>query len=398
MLRGTALVGSPVGSPAELRPLYRAALLDWLACAHAGAGERATRIAAETADRPAALGTAGHALDFDDTWTPGLAHLSAPTAPAALSVAAELGRSTGAALDAYAAGWEVMAVLAGHAHPALYERGLHPTATVGAAGAAVAAGSLLELDQEALMAAVALGLARAGGLQAAFGGDGKALQVGAAISAGVLAARQVVAGAVVDAEAMLAGLLRAWGVGPLPVGHLPGGEREAAIRHNWIKAYPCCLQTHTAIEAALTVDAGQLGEGALLLRVHPLSLAAAGIAEPEDGLQAKFSIPYLSAWALLRGAPDLATFGTVDPGIVEASRRISIEPDPELGQSEAVLSLDGYELSRVAEAMGSPSRPMSPAQLERKVADLAGPAAVGWLDDLERPAAELLLDVESEAD
>ena len=63
---------------------YRVALLDWLACAAGGWDEPAPRAARAGADEVAALGTAGHVLDYDDTWLPGIAHLSAPTAPAAL--------------------------------------------------------------------------------------------------------------------------------------------------------------------------------------------------------------------------------------------------------------------------------------------------------------------------
>src|SRR5690242_6270560 len=154
-----------------------------MACAAGGLGERAARAARGGDDAPARafwLGTAGHVLDFDDTWMPGVAHLSAPTAPAALAVAAERGSSMGELLAAYAAGFEAMAALAGAGHPELCDRGYHPTAVCGALGAAVAAAELLGLEGEAREAAERLALLQAGGLRAAFGSDGKALQVGMA--------------------------------------------------------------------------------------------------------------------------------------------------------------------------------------------------------------------------
>ena len=88
---------------------YRVALLDWLACAARGAGEPAA-IAARAAgggllERVAFAGAAGHVLDFDDTYLPGLAHLSAPTAPAAIVLAASLDLSVSDVLDAHAAGF-----------------------------------------------------------------------------------------------------------------------------------------------------------------------------------------------------------------------------------------------------------------------------------------------------
>src|SRR4051794_9039441 len=175
---------------------YRVALLDWLACAAGGLEQGAARAAASAADglasRVAALGTAGHVLDFDDTYPAGLAHLSAPVAPAALVVGAEVGATVGEMLDAYAAGFEATGALSAANHPAIRERGWHPTAVCGGVGAAVAAARLLGVDEGE---AVLLALLQAAGLQASFGSDGKALQVGLAAAAGVTAARLAAAGA-----------------------------------------------------------------------------------------------------------------------------------------------------------------------------------------------------------
>ena len=46
-------------------------------------------------------GTAGHVLDYDDTFSNGVVHVSATCAPAALLVAARQERSIGDALKAY---------------------------------------------------------------------------------------------------------------------------------------------------------------------------------------------------------------------------------------------------------------------------------------------------------
>ena len=125
---------------------YRAAFVDWLACACAGADERAARaVRASGGDLLADVAfaaTAGHVLDFDDTFADGVAHVSAASAPAALVLAAHLGRSLGATLDAYAEGYEAMAALAAASHPALYDAGWHPTAVCAPVGAAVAASRL----------------------------------------------------------------------------------------------------------------------------------------------------------------------------------------------------------------------------------------------------------------
>ena len=187
---------------------YRAAFLDWMACAVRGASEPAARAAAAAGDPVVALGAAGHVLDFDDTYLPGIAHLSAPVAPAALVLGARTNATAGDVLAAYAEGFEAMGALAAAGHPALYDRGWHPTAVCGAVGAAVAAAALLGADRETAAALAAL---RAGGLRAAFGSDGKSIQVGLAAATGVTAARLAAAGATAPADRIAAAWREAYG-------------------------------------------------------------------------------------------------------------------------------------------------------------------------------------------
>ncbi|HYN52615.1 MAG TPA: MmgE/PrpD family protein, partial [Thermoleophilaceae bacterium] len=288
---------------------YRTAFLDWLACASAGREEPAARAAEAAGDglleRVLFAGTAGHVLDFDDTYLPGLAHLSAPTAPAALVLGAALGRSVGEVVAAYTSGFEAMGAVARASHPALYDGGWHPTAVCGVVGAAISAAQLLGLSTERERAAVAIALLRAGGLRAAFGSDGKALQVGMAAAAGVSAARLAEGGASVpldEAARGAAGFEAVFGAS-----FAEPSEEEPAVRENWIKAWPCCLQIHGSIEAADRARADGLEPGTPVeLIVHPISLEAARCGpQPADGLQAKFSIYYCTAFTLLHGPPGL---------------------------------------------------------------------------------------------
>jgi 2-methylcitrate dehydratase PrpD len=379
-------------------PRYSIALLDWLACAAGGRDEPAARAARELGDPVVLAGTAGHVLDFDDTYLPGIAHLSAPTAPAALVVAAELGRSAADALAAFADGFEAMAAVARASHPALYDNGWHPTAVCGGVGAAVAAAALLDAPRAD---AVAIALLRASGMRAAFGSDGKSLQVGLAAASGVAAARLAKAGARVPLERAVAGFEHATGGRYAePAGGAPGGaeagrggagaDAELAIAHNWIKAWPCCLQTHGAIEAADKLDGNAPDE--LTVTVHPVSLQAAGLGpEPADGLEAKFSIPYLTAYTLLNGPPVVESFDQVDPAAVARAGSIDVVTDSSLLESEFVLhDARGEELIRVEAALGSPQQPMDADALNAKVERLAGPELASALYDPERPATELL--------
>jgi 2-methylcitrate dehydratase PrpD len=357
---------------------YALALVDWLACAARGREEPPARAALGLDDPVVHAGVAGHVLDFDDTYLPGIAHLSAPVAPAALVLGAELGRSTGDVLAAYAEGFEAMGAIARASHPALYHRGWHPTAVCGGAGAAVAAARLLGAESES---AEAIALLRAGGTRAAFGSHGKSLQVGLAAATGLQAARLAAGGARVPVAEAARGFEEATG------GRYATPGEHPAVSENWIKAWPCCLQTHGAIEAASRV--GERRE--LTVTVHPVSLQAAAYGpHPEDGLQAKFSIPYLTAFTLLHGPPRVESFHKVDPDVCALAESIEVRTDPGLLESECVLSEHGREIARVEAALGSPQRPMDAGALREKVTGLAGESLADALGDLKRPAAELL--------
>jgi 2-methylcitrate dehydratase PrpD len=319
-------------------------------------------------------------LDFDDTYLPGIAHLSAPVAPAALALGAHQGASFRDVLDAYADGFEAMGALAAASHPALYDRGWHPTAVCGAIGAAVAAARLLGASADTAAGLAAL---RAGGLRAAFGSDGKSLQVGLAAATGVTAARLAAAGATVPHERVAAAWRDAYG------GEWAGADDDArAVARNWIKAWPCCLQTHGAIECAERVRGGGVPAGPLVVLAHPVSRQAAGYDDVDTPLQAKFSIPYTTAFTLLHGGPRVDDFAAVDADARELAARITVRTDRALGESEFALLAGDEELARVDAARGSPEHPLGPDALRAKVHDLAGDR----FDDLGdgTPAAEVL--------
>jgi 2-methylcitrate dehydratase PrpD len=393
---------STIGSAPELDrgSAYTVAFTDWLACACAGARERAARaMRSAGGDLVAGVGfaaTAGHVLDYDDTFSDGVAHVSATTAPAALVLAADLGLSLGSALAAYAEGFEAMAAVAAASHPALYDRGWHPTAVCGPIGAAVAASRLLELSSAQRENAIALALLRAGGTRGAFGSDGKAIQVGLAAAAGVQAALLARGGTVVDPQAIHGPLGFEAVLGASWPEEQPGtgsaDHRRPAIEGNWIKLYASCLGTHSPIEAAdhARDDGFRLGRQGVEVRVHPVARQAAHLDVVTDGLAAKFSIPYCVAQTLTRGPPRVRDFAALDEATCERSRLVSVSVDESLPEWGCVLIVAGRELADVPAPRGAPARPVAASELADKIWDLAGDRLDGVFDDLRSPAAEAL--------
>ncbi len=395
---------------------YLAALTDWLACACAGACERAASAMRACGDDLLAdvafAATAGHVLDFDDTFSAGVAHVSAATAPAALVLAAHLGLPLRAALDAYADGFEAMAAVAQASHPGLYDAGWHPTTVCGPVGAVVAASRLLDLPAAQHQNALAAALLRAGGTRGAFGSDGKSIQVGLAAAAGVQAALLARAGAIVDRRVIhgplgFEAVLGAHWAQPRAPRERDGdavraidgdsvraidGNSVRAIDGNWIKLHPSCLGTHSPIEAAAQVRDGgyRFGHDELEIAVHPLARQAAHLDLVTDGMSAKFSIPYCVAYTLIHGAPGVRDFASIDRAARDRSRLVSVSVDGSLPAFGAVLRAHGRELARVPCPRGAPDRPLAAADLAAKVADLSGDRLQGALEDLAAPAASAL--------
>jgi 2-methylcitrate dehydratase PrpD len=397
---------SSVGARARMASMdadsaYLAAFTDWLACACAGADEPAPKaVRASGADLTADVAfaaTAGHVLDFDDTFSEGVAHVSAASAPAALVLAAHLGRSLGEALAAYAEGYEAMAAVAAASHPALYNAGWHPTAVCAPIGAAVAASRLLDMPPPRREHAIALGLLRAGGTRGAFGSDGKAIQVGLAAAAGVQAALLANAGATVDHRRAIHGPLgfaavlgASWP--EAGIDRAGFGDAPRAIERNWIKLSPSCLGTHAPIEAAeLARERGyRPGEDQLTVLVHPLARQAAHLDLVDDGLSAKFSIPYCVAQTFMHGPPRVCDFDAIDAAARESSRRVTAVSDESVPEFGAVLVIGEHELARVSCPRGAPDRPATTQQLADKIAGLTGDQLRGVLDNLRVSAATAL--------
>jgi 2-methylcitrate dehydratase PrpD len=380
----------PAGVDRDWR--YAMSFLDWLACACAGATERGPRAVRCTGRdlvaRVAFAATAGHVLDFDDTFSDGVAHVSATCAPAALVLAAETGQPVRSALSAYAEGYEAMAAIAQASHPALYEAGWHSTAVCGPVGAAVAAGRLLGLGASERRQAVGLALLRTGGTRGAFGSDGKAIQVGLAAAAGVQAALLARGGASVN-DRVIEGFERAFGARVPPEG---GADGPSAIERTWIKLYPSCLGTHSPIEAAAILRGNEpnVVNERLRVTVHPTAHQAAHLDRPADGLEAKFSIPYCVTHTLRNGPPGRHDFDELDPEVAERSGQVSVELDASLPEFGARVAGCAGALITIDSPAGSPARPVSPSHLAAKVADLAGDRLEGALEDLDRPATSLL--------
>lgn len=115
-----------------------------------------------------ANGTMVHSFEIDDLHKNSIVHPGAVTLPPALALAERKGRVNGKTLiTAVAAGYEVGARIGMGLGLPHFHRGFHPTGTVGAFCAGVAAGKILGLDSDAMIHAMGISGTQGAGLMAA---------------------------------------------------------------------------------------------------------------------------------------------------------------------------------------------------------------------------------------
>lgn len=209
----------------------------------------------------------------------------------------------------------------------------------------------------------------------------------------MLAARQAGAGARVGAG-VLHGPGSVADVLGLQIRLASAGTPPAAIEKNWLKAYPCCLQTHGAVDAgrALSARIGPPARGEGVVVVHPLSRQAAALDDVETGLEARFSIPYTTAWGALRGAPTVVDLDGVDEEVRALARRLRVTTDRQLDRNACVLRWrqDGADTEIVVDVpRGAPDNPLAASEHATKIESLAGPGFAALFDDLDAPARQV---------
>lgn len=281
-------------------------------------------------------GTAAHCLDFDDNFHPARAHASAVLVPALLSVAtADASISGRQFLEAYLAGLEAQAAVGYGVIPSHYNRGWHGTSTIGAIGTAAGMAVLMGLDTTRIAQAMSIATSSACGPKGQFGTPAKPLHAGFAARNAVEAALLAKAGM----QGWLDILERPQGFRDLSGGDTSSGWEDLSFDEKHIietrglvtKQHPCCASTHRAIDAArdLQIQHGFLIDDivAIHTKVGRSALDNLAYADPQDEMQARFSMQYCLATALVNGSLSLGDFtpsAIFRPRIRQLMPRISI--------------------------------------------------------------------------
>ncbi|MBF9033908.1 hypothetical protein HKCCE2091_06620 [Rhodobacterales bacterium HKCCE2091] len=309
-----------------------------------------------------ANGALAHAVDFEDTFDPAAIHANAPVVPAVLALAEAGDATLGEALTALALGGDLGCRIALSLATDPAERNWYQPPVMAAVGAALAGAMIHRLDADRTASAMSLTFtqfALTDALKASGRSHLRAVRDGfaarAAVDSVLLAGRGVVA--TDDVLAERGGLIHML-TGAGPAGdHLAGFGRGFLGPEISIKLWPCCRGTHHGIAFALDLRA----EG-----VAPDDIAAIAFTErppcdmlyvprdervrPQTAINAKFSIPYCFASALVYGAPGLDSFGDAaraDPATLALADRVTLRAcDPGATPAAHVMLRSGARFDR----------------------------------------------------
>jgi 2-methylcitrate dehydratase PrpD len=334
---------------------------------------------ASAGDAALANGVAAHALDYDDMCFVSMAHPSCALVPAALAAGEHSGATGQRVIDGYVVGFELECRLGSVMNPRHYHlRGWHCTSSLGTLGAAAAGARVMGLGTDAVAHAIGIAASLACGLKENIGTMTKPLHAGAAARNGVMAALLARNGFTASAEALDG-----------PQGYLAAMDSEqpasalaqavADLGSRWeidqtgitVKLYPSCAATHPPLDALLDlvrrhgITPGDVE--AIAVEVDTMTPRLLIHERPATGLEAKFSMPFCAAAAVVYGHPTVDTFDEVhirDARVQALMPKVSMRINPafdaaaNLSQAHVSVQLkDGRTVSRHADgARGYPGR------------------------------------------
>src|SRR5687767_8133757 len=240
-------------------------------------------------------GITSHTFDFDDTHLKTIIHPAGPVASALLALAEVTGASGRQVMDALVLGIDVACRVGNMMYPEHYDRGWHITGSTGMLGAAAGCARLLGLDEAKTTMALGIAASQPIGMREQFGTMTKPFHPGGAARAGLMSALLAKNGFTASPKAIEAprGMSQTistkndWNEITDELG------KRFEISFNTYKPFACGIVIHPTIDAATQLRAQGVKAAdveRVELKVHSLVLELTGKKEPQDGLQAKFSV------------------------------------------------------------------------------------------------------------
>lgn len=346
-------------------------------------------------------GTAGHGIELDDGYREGSVHPGVSVVPALLAAAGRTPVDGPRFLSALVAGYEVICAIAEAGHPALRNRGYHPTSATGPLGAATAVAHLMAYDAARTETALGLAASACSGLFAFLSGgaDVKRLHGGYGARGGFEAA--LLAGAGVSAPRSVIEGPSGWAQAFTGIAIDPPfpPDRGFRILDCYMKPHACCRHLQPAFEAArdLIGAEGLSPDEIESIEVETYAISSHHASVGWDSFaNAQLSFPYVMALAVEHGDAALGRFDAAHraaPALARAAGKLQVRTAPDLdarypAERPARVTLRttrGVFKAARDEASGGPEEPLDDAAIRAKFLGLAAPT-------LGAGAAEALFD------
>jgi 2-methylcitrate dehydratase PrpD len=337
-----------------------------------------------------------HGLDYDDTHSDSVSHVSVVVCPAALATAEAQGASGSELLTAIVGGNEIVTRVGMAASGQFHARGFHPTAVCGIFGGTAAAARLLGADVATTASALGIAGSFAGGLFAylddatatkpfhpAWAAHGSTLaarlaSLGGEGPPGVLEGRFGVYHAFLGAEQ----------------GEISIAEQLADLGSRWetpriaYKPYPACHFIHGSLGATAglsPLDPDEIEDVLVIIPEAGVSLVLEPAEQkiaPRTVYEAKFSLQYSTAAMLVNGSAGLSAYSDeaiAEPRVLDLARRVRYETKEYATYPSAfpggvrITMRDGRVLeAELPHQHGGPENPLSADEVRAKFRENAG--------------------------
>lgn len=342
-----------------------------------------------------------HGLDFDDTHSDSVSHVSVVVCPAALATAEAQGSSGADLLTAIVAGNEIVTRVGMAASGLFHARGFHPTAICGIFGGTAASARLIGASAEATASALGIAGSFAGGLFAYLDDATatKPFHPAWAAHGSILAARLAQLGGegppgVIEGRFGLYHAFLAAAEGEIPI-----DEQLADLGSRWetpriaYKPYPACHFIHGSLGATAglgRLDPDEIEDILVMIPEAGVSLVLAPEEKkwaPRTVYEAKFSLQYSTATMLVNGSAGLNAYsdeGIADQRVLDLARKVRYEtkeydtyPAAFPGGVRITMRDGTVHEADLPYQRGGPENPLSADEVRAKFRENAGLALDG---------------------
>lgn len=362
-----------------------------------------------------------HGLDFDDTHSDSVSHVSTVVCPAAVAAAQAKGATGRELITAIVVGNEIVTRVGMATPGAFHKRGFHPTAICGIFGAAAAVGRLLGSDADTITRALGIAGSMASGLFAYLADGTPTKPIHPAWAAhGAMIANQLAAFGAIGPKSVFEskfGVYHAF----LGIKDIDLHEQLSDLGERWetpriaYKPYPACHFIHGSLGATQSLAAGRTFTAdeidEITVRVPEAGVAL--VLEPETEKRAprseyegKFSLQYSTAAMLGRGKVGVADYtdeAIGDKSVLEIAAKVGYETKEYAsypsegfpGGVEIKLANGDVLEAELEHQKGGPDNPMTREEVGAKYRENARLA----LDESDLEAFETtMLSIESQDD